>query len=228
MVRVQKAVDILKDRAKITTDEGELLNSLLYTIKESGEMEQALVDWEALAEDKKTWKEAKSYFTKKYAEKDKHASIDAKTAGYGSHSANQLKEEEDSAIAAEILAQLRAGESNSMQKMLEQQQQMLESNQKLMMELMKTILTNRGATSGNANGGGGTSNQRPGTKEKWTPDEWQITNKGESIEHEGKTWWWCPRHREGKGMYVTHKPEDHDTWAAAKALRAKNRNKKNE
>jgi hypothetical protein len=32
---------------------------------------------------------------------------------------------------------------------------------------------------------------------------------GDSINKDGKTWYWCPRHAEGKGMYVTHHPDDH-------------------
>ncbi len=47
IIKVQKAVNILADLAKITTDKGEILNDLLYTIEESGEMEQALMDWDA-------------------------------------------------------------------------------------------------------------------------------------------------------------------------------------
>ena len=84
-------------------------------------MEQALVDWDAKAEGDKNWKNAKSYFTKKYADRNKHAAINAKTAGFGS-SANQItkqeKELEEAALASEILAQLKASESNSIQKLL--------------------------------------------------------------------------------------------------------------
>ena len=33
---------------------------------------------------------------------------------------------------------------------------------------------------------------------------------GDSVEKSGKTWFWCPhQHNDGKGMYVTHKPEEH-------------------
>ena len=40
-----------------------------------------------------------------------------------------------------------------------------------------------------------------------------MTKTEEEIEKDGKTWYWCPRHVvPGKydGLYVTHKPEDHD------------------
>ena len=224
IVKVQKAVDILNDRAKIPTAEGELLNDLLYTIKESGEMEQALVDWDARSEAEKTWKKAKTYFTKKYADRNKHAAIDARNAGFSTSAANQIQEAreeaEENAIAAEILAQLRASESNSMQKLLEQQQAMLESNQKLMLQLMNTVITgskDKGNTNprgpGNSNGGGGGGNS------KFEPPEWQMTKKGEKIQHDGKTWWWCPNHNEGKGLYVRHKPENHEKWVESKGQR---------
>ena len=38
---------------------------------------------------------------------------------------------------------------------------------------------------------------------------------------DGKTWHWCPHHVvEGKydGLYVTHKPEDHDEWQRKKDI----------
>ena len=42
------------------------------------------------------------------------------------------------------------------------------------------------------------------------------------MEKEGKTWFWCPHHKmEGKydGLYVTHKPEEHDEWLQRKNAR---------
>jgi hypothetical protein len=45
-------------------------------------------------------------------------------------------------------------------------------------------------------------------------DSWRLTKSlGASCEKEGKTWYWCHhQHNEGKGMYVTHKPDDHVSW----------------
>jgi hypothetical protein len=221
--KVQKAVDILADRAKIKTDEGELLNDLLFTIKASGEMEQALVDWDAKDSADKNWKNAKAYFTKEYANRNKHAAIEAKQAGYGS-SANQLTEEqeeaEEQALAAEILAQIRANDSNAVEKMLEQQQKMLESNQKLMTQLMQTIMSNGGAGgtggAGRAGGARGTGGAKGAGGDFKPPPEWQTTKKGDTTQMYDKTWWWCPNHNDGKGMYVRHKPENHAAWKAAK------------
>ena len=36
------------------------------------------------------------------------------------------------------------------------------------------------------------------------------------MKYNKKTWWWCPKHKDKEGnmvgMYVRHKPEDHDKW----------------
>ncbi len=48
------------------------------------------------------------------------------------------------------------------------------------------------------------------------------------VERDGKTWYWCDKHRYNNkgtitnGMYVTHKPDGHDEWIA----RRKNGGKK--
>ena len=48
-------------------------------------------------------------------------------------------------------------------------------------------------------------------------EEWRLTKThGETVQRDGKQWWWCPRHNEGKGMYVRHPPGEHDEWHAAK------------
>ncbi len=57
-------------------------------------MEQALVDWDVKIKANKTWKKAKAYFTKEYANQNKHAAIKAKQDGFGNSSANQIREEE--------------------------------------------------------------------------------------------------------------------------------------
>ena len=33
---------------------------------------------------------------------------------------------------------------------------------------------------------------------------------GKAVEKNGTQWYWCPKHMKGNGLYVTHKPEDHD------------------
>ena len=50
----------------------------------------------------------------------------------------------------------------------------------------------------------------------------KVDNKVEHnmIEHDGKTWYWCNKHKYNNkgvitnGMYVTHKPDGHDNWVA--------------
>jgi hypothetical protein len=50
--------------------------------------------------------------------------------------------------------------------------------------------------------------------------EWQVTKKGNTIEHEGCKYVWCPKHtsKDGSinGLYMPS-PHDHDEWAKAKA-----------
>ena len=93
---------------------------------------------------------------------------------------------------------------------------MLEANQRLMNQLMQGVLKtnlnlnqppgNGGNLQPSGGGGGGNGRSNP----------WQKEKKGDSIQMYGKTWWWCPQHNQGKGMYVRHKPENHDKWLAAK------------
>jgi hypothetical protein len=50
--------------------------------------------------------------------------------------------------------------------------------------------------------------------------EWQVTKKGNTINHEGCKYVWCPKHtsKDGSinGLYMTL-PHDHNEWAKAKA-----------
>ena len=59
----------------------------------------------------------------------------------------------------------------------------------------------------------------------------------EKLDKDGETWFWCPHHKikgQYDGMYVTHKPEDHDAWLKrknkrlAKRQRAKDNQKDSE
>ncbi len=61
----QRAVKRLK-KAGVTSDETELLANALYSIKESGEMEYALQEWDKKAKTDQTWANAKTYFSKEY------------------------------------------------------------------------------------------------------------------------------------------------------------------
>ena len=50
--------------------------------------------------------------------------------------------------------------------------------------------------------------------------EWRLKKTlGSSVERDGKTFHWCTKqHNKGKGMYVTHKEEDHVDWQEKKKL----------
>ena len=87
---------------------------------------------------------------------------------------------------------------------MEQQKQMHEANQKLMQTLMQNILqTNHKSNQPQPNQGYFQQNDGPGgQKKQFKYEDWQTEKKGNSIQREGGTWWWCPQHNEGKGLYV--------------------------
>ena len=85
-----------------------------------------------------------------------------------------------------------------------------------------TTANNASNGGGNGNGGGGGGGGNGGTKggshsqgRPFTYEEWQTNKTTDSIVKNGRTWWWCPNHNEGKGLYVRHPPQDHDKWKAA-------------
>ena len=65
-------------------------------------------------------------------------------------------------------------------------------------------------------GGSGTGSYRGNQNGKngRAPEAWRLNKTlGDSVEKDNKTWYWCPhQHNDGKGMYVTHKAEDHTLW----------------
>ena len=56
--------------------------------------------------------------------------------------------------------------------------------------------------------GNGDSNRNGSVSSKI--ELYQLVCAGDSIEKYGRTLYWCPKHNKGKGIYVTHRPEDHD------------------
>ena len=60
---------------------------------------------------------------------------------------------------------------------------------------------------------GSNDNGTSSTKKK-NIEEWRLTkSQGDSVKKNGTQWYWCPhQHNGGKGMYVTHKPEEHTVW----------------
>ena len=58
-----------------------------------------------------------------------------------------------------------------------------------------------------------------GGKPKLMIPEWRTRNEGIQCDHDGKSWYWCPYHKKPglfDGLYMPHKPEDHDEWRAKK------------
>ena len=80
--------------------------------------------------------------------------------------------------------------------------------------------------------GGGNNNTQTAQK-RISIAEWRLKKTlGDKVDKDGNTWYWCPhQHNDGKGMYVTHKPEDHTKWkednkARKEKRRAKSKNGK--
>ena len=206
---VQGAVKRLK-KAGVTSDEVELLANALFSIKQSGEMEYALQEWDKKAKADQTWEKAKTYFSKEYANRRKHKTIEAKQAGYGS--ANQIGEEElIEEVTKELLQQAKSSESNELREIIDQQKKMIEANQKLMQQLMQSCMQAGNNNSGNRNTNTEGGNQGGGERKSMYAD-WQITKTTDKIMKDDKPWWWCPNHNKGKGLYVRHKPENHAKW----------------
>ena len=210
---VQRAVKRLT-KAGVNSDEIELLSNALYSIKQSGEMEYALQQWDLKARADRTWENAKTYFSKEYANRRKHKTIEAKQAGFGS--ANQTIDEEDviEEVTKEIVQQVKSAESNELREIIDQQKKMLEANQKLMQQLMQSCLQTGNNNGGNSNTNTGSGN--PGSNERKSMyADWQTTKTTDQITKDGKPWWWCPNHNKGQGLYVRHKPENHAQWQAS-------------
>ena len=122
--RVTQAVKQL-ERAKIRTYEIELLNQALYTFKQSGELEQALVNWDAKDEANQTWGKATKHFTKEFFDQRKHQAFEAKQVGFGS--ANAVREqaqqeqmtEEYAALTQELIQQMNAKANEKYDRMIQ-------------------------------------------------------------------------------------------------------------
>ena len=50
--------------------------------------------------------------------------------------------------------------------------------------------------------------------------KWRVVKKGDLIQVDGRTYWWCEKHKDyhgrWNGMYVLHKPEDHEAVMATR------------
>jgi len=70
---------------------------------------------------------------------------------------------------------------------------------------------------GGGGGGGGSGGGGGGGRNSY--EDWQLTKSTDMIQMNGKTWWWCPQHNDGKGLYVRHPPGDHAKWLNSKRNR---------
>ena len=84
---------------------------------------------------------------------------------------------------------------------------------------LKSLLTNKNKHQANAT----ENNPQPSNKkDKLFVPEWHIENKGKSCTCDGTTWYQCPHHKRPglyDGMYMPHKPCDHDEWKRKKDKR---------
>ena len=81
----------------------------------------------------------------------------------------------------------------------------------------KFALVSQKVGNNNNSGGGGNDKARQDNKFTSIP-AWRLTKTlGDKVERDGKTWHWCHKqHNNGKGMYVTHHPDDHTAWKERK------------
>ena len=76
----------------------------------------------------------------------------------------------------------------------------------------------------NSQSSGKDNNPGSGSGSKRQPiAEWRLKKtQGDKLTKDGTTWYWCPhQHNNGKGMYVTHKPENHTSWYENRKNRGK-------
>jgi hypothetical protein len=81
----------------------------------------------------------------------------------------------------------------------------------------------------------GDKSEKAAFSTKYKVAEWRLKKTfGDTVDKDGKTFHWCSKqHQDGKGMYVTHKEEDHtawkekkDQWKANKSSKGGNSNSK--
>ena len=66
------------DQSNIASNKIKILHQSLYTFKESGNLEQALVNWHALPELDQMWVKAEEKINKKYADHRNHLKLEAR------------------------------------------------------------------------------------------------------------------------------------------------------
>ena len=70
---------------------------------------------------------------------------------------------------------------------------------------------------GSSSKSSGSGNDKDGVG-KYGIAKWRFSKTlGAKVSRDGKDYWWCTQHMGGKGLYVTHKPEDHGQSRRAQA-----------
>ena len=89
-------------------------------------------------------------------------------------------------------------------------------------ELAKKVSFEGGTKGGSAGTKGKGSSASPKPQTKTRCPKWQVTKKGNTIEHDGRKYVWCTQHtsKDGSinGLYMPS-PHDHDEWGKKKADR---------
>ena len=81
-------------------------------------------------------------------------------------------------------------------------------------KLYSAMVTSKDGANPNSNAGK-SGGSRTNTGDFLSIKSWRMKKTEDSVKREGRTWYWCPHHKvEGSydGLYVTHKPEEHDEW----------------
>jgi len=76
-----------------------------------------------------------------------------------------------------------------------------------------------GTDGGASTAGASTSSDKDTIPGTMNLERWRTVKKEQTITRDGKTWHWCPHHKlkdKFDGLYMPHKPEDHDVWKKKK------------
>ena len=138
---------------------------------------------------------------------------------------DELGDDVDALISACTKKYNNIAESNSKKKRMGKdkvQQDDQDSKFLALLTNLMPLITNAYVTNGNGNGDPNGNGQGRGNKSNENNpfskiEPYRLEFVGDSIVKHGRTLYWCPHHNDGKGMYVTHKPEDHGEWQQRKS-----------
>ena len=134
---------------------------------------------------------------------------------------DELLDDVDALVRACAKKYNNIAESNTKRKVVKAkaQQNNQETNFLALLTKLLPLIPNAHATDGGGNTQGndnGRFSRNNGNNPFSKIEPYRLEYTGDSIVKHGRTLYWCPRHNDGKGMCVTHKPEDHDEWQRKK------------